>query len=112
MVQRAKEFVKYARGPVAEGAVREFVPRLPEESLNELVREYVVKHPNDRTDYCGFAWHVVAEDLAERPGFKVVQGPGWNVKTPSGEELVGEKLCRLALLGVWLDAMQGDPDES
>ena len=42
-VRRAKEFVKYSRGPVAEGAVRELAPRLPEESLSELVREYVVK---------------------------------------------------------------------
>ena len=111
-VQRAKEFVKYARGPVAEGAVRELAPRLPEESLNELVREYVLKHSDDHTDFCGSAPNLVAIDLAERPGFEVVQGPRWRVETPSGEDLIGDELCRLALLGVWLNTMQSDPDES
>ena len=110
-VRRAKEFVKYSRGPVAEGAVRELAPRLPEESLSELVREYVVKYPDDHTDYCEIARHVVAEDLAERPGFDVVQGPGWRVLTPSGEDLIGDELCRLVLLGVWLNTMQSDPGE-
>ena len=47
-VLQAKEFVKYSRGPVAEGAVRELVPRLPEESLNELVREYVCQPSGGR----------------------------------------------------------------
>ena len=110
-VQRTKEFVKYARGPVAEGAVREIVPRLPEESLNELVREYVMKYPDDHTDYCGSAQNLVAIDLDERPGFDVFHGPGWRVPTPSGEGLAGDELCRLALLGVWLNTMQSDPDE-
>ncbi len=110
-VVRAKEFVKYSRGPVAEGAVRELVPRLPEESLNELVREYVMKHPDDHTDYCGSAQNLVGIALAERPGFKVDRGPGWRVLTPSGEGLDGDELCGLALLGVWLNTMQSDPDE-
>ncbi len=110
-VVRTKEFVKYSRGPVAEGAVRELVPRLPEESLNELVREYVMKDPDDHTDLCGSAQNLVAIDLDERPGFDVFHGPEWRVLTPSGEGLAGDELCRLALLGVWLDTMQGDSDE-
>ena len=110
-VVRAKEFVKYARGPVAEDAVRELVPRLPEESLNELVREYVMKDPDNHTDYCGSAQNLVASHLDERPGFDVFHGPGWRVLTPSGEGLDGDELCRVALLGVWLNTMQSDPDE-
>ena len=115
-VLRAKEFVKYSRGLVAEGVVRELVPRLPEESLNELVREYVMKNPDDHTDLCGSAQNLVGIALvgialAERPGFKVDRGPGWRVRTPSGEVLIDDELCRLALLGVWLNTMQSDPDE-
>ena len=110
-VRRAKQFVKYACGPVAEDAVRELVLQLPEESLTELVREYVMKHPDDHTDYCRSAQNLVAIDLDERPGFDVFHGPGWRVLTPSGEGLDGDELCRVALLGVWLNTMQSDPDE-
>lgn len=66
-----------------------------------LVREHVIRHADQDSDYCRRSMQgVVAKELKER-GFDVTSG--WKVETPGGEVLKGDNICRTALLAVWLE---------
>ncbi len=103
-IEFAWALVKYSPGEVAEGVVRSFVERFPDDRLNELVREHVVHYPSPGLDYCqGDHAGLLARELAAL-GFDPVES-GWRVGWPGGEVLEGDDLCRLALLAVWLRRM-------
>ncbi len=104
-IEFAWALVKYSPGEVAEGAVRSLVENFPDDRLNELVREHVVRYPSPGFDYCEqFRGSILARELAAL-GFDPVES-GWRVGLPGGEILEGNDLCRLALLAVWLRQMR------
>ena len=100
-IRFARELVRYAPpGRVVREALERLVDMLPEDRLNNLVCEHVIRRPDRDGDYCsGSRRSVLAIELKER-GFDVQSG--WEVKTPGGEVLKGDNICRIALLAVWL----------
>ncbi len=103
-IEFAWALVKYSPGEVAEGAVRSLVEEIPDDRLNELVRDHVVHYPSPGLDYCRrFRGSILARELHDR-GYEVESG--WRVTWSSGEVLEGDDLCRLALLAVWLRRMR------
>ena len=101
-IRFARELVRYAQpGRVVREVLERLVDMLPEDCLNSLVREHVIRHADQDSDYCSRSMHrIVAIELSKR-GFDVKLG--WEVKTPGGECLKGDNICRTALLAVWLE---------
>ncbi len=51
-IEFAWVLVEYSPGEAAEGAVRSLVEEIPDDRLNELVRDHVVRYPSPGLDYC------------------------------------------------------------
>ena len=103
-IQLATALVRNQRGEMAEGAVRTLVGCFPEEELNRLVLQHVLRGMDPDFDYCeGLGVNVLAEKLLNL-GFAPVER-GWRVGWPGGQVLEDENLCRLALLAVWFKTM-------
>ena len=103
-------FVKYGRGRAFETAVRRLVPELPDESVDALVRERVFPEgfPTHH-DLCGTDVNLLAaEPSLSGRGLRVMSDQqGWTVIRPGGERLQGRDLCRIILLAICLEEMQG-----
>lgn len=106
-VYYAKYLADYRSGEIAENAVRRLVRVLGPDSIELLVRAYVIGHSTPpAAEHCRSEQYVM-ECLRTRHGMGVdLTDEGWTVTLRDGTVVSGERLCQPALIAVWLQGMR------
>lgn len=117
----ARELAYFCRGTGAEAVLANLIRLLPPGTVSSLVSTEVMPRADSdpKMDFCGSHRALLIRELINRQ-FQVESGGDWLVKLPDQTELAplvspvtgeatGTRLCRLALLGVWVLRMRTAP---
>ena len=119
----ALDLANFCCGPAAEQALPTLLQVLEPGAVSRLVAEHVAPDLAfaANRDFCGSASAVLPQKLWDKHRVKVVRGSDLTVTLPDNMELGqlimpvdddddGVRLCRLALLAVWILEMRSRPE--